>query len=500
MTDSFDRFRRDRDQRAFARFVEDHRALVYSVCRRYLRDPDDVEDAVQTTFLKLSQRAGEISGSVTAWLTSTAHTSSVDLIRRAIGQRRRREGLAQVGAPDLHHRLLHGSIRQRLHEAMLALDEPSRQLIVARFFRKEPLRVLAGRCGASVATMSRRVSTALEELATVLRTMGLDSVDDMTLAEHFGDPDNLLPADPDVGEGLRFAPDWRAAIGEPIVNDHRGARRSIARSHLPGWTRPLRVGVFVSYLSGITPGGTGIYQMMEAQAWSTALMSHPGLEFVGIVETGTSDRGPVERVLRDYSITAGLIDSADAEGLATLDVILLGQNFVITEPTAEAFAHAVRFGGVGLLNEHWVSCAKDRVPSATICSLSLAQPPTYSYHHPPVCRQRLPATVRGEHSLLPGLKPGLRVMVSACGPVYRPMPDATVLIEKDILVPPELHRLPELGPARMPVYLVGPLGRGRVVVAGFWRHHEIAIHLSIPPEEYLLNIVTWLAEPRRLIA
>ena len=58
-------------------------------------------------------------------------------------------------------RLLHESIHARLHDALLVLDETDRELIIARFFRREPLRAVAGRMHISVPTASRRTTAAM---------------------------------------------------------------------------------------------------------------------------------------------------------------------------------------------------------------------------------------------------------------------------------------------------------------------------------------------------
>src|SRR5436190_10508938 len=84
------RFARDRSPQAIAALIECYRPLVYSVCRRYLRRREDVEDAAQETFLKLARHAPSIHGSVPGWLTATAHTTSLELIRRATREHRRR--------------------------------------------------------------------------------------------------------------------------------------------------------------------------------------------------------------------------------------------------------------------------------------------------------------------------------------------------------------------------------------------------------------------------
>ena len=66
------RYCRDGDPEAFARVVAEYRAVVTSICRRYVVDPADAEDAVQETFVKLARRAETITGDVGAWLSSVA--------------------------------------------------------------------------------------------------------------------------------------------------------------------------------------------------------------------------------------------------------------------------------------------------------------------------------------------------------------------------------------------------------------------------------------------
>ncbi|MCA1685792.1 MAG: RNA polymerase sigma factor, partial [Planctomycetia bacterium] len=48
-----DRFVTRRDEAAFEALVSRHGPMVLGVCRRLLRDPNDVDDAFQATFLVL---------------------------------------------------------------------------------------------------------------------------------------------------------------------------------------------------------------------------------------------------------------------------------------------------------------------------------------------------------------------------------------------------------------------------------------------------------------
>jgi DNA-directed RNA polymerase specialized sigma24 family protein len=55
-----DRFVTARDESAFEALVERYGPMVLGVCRQFLRDPNDVENAFQTTFLMLVRKAGSL--------------------------------------------------------------------------------------------------------------------------------------------------------------------------------------------------------------------------------------------------------------------------------------------------------------------------------------------------------------------------------------------------------------------------------------------------------
>ncbi len=193
----------------------------------------------------------------------------------------------------------------------------------------------------------------------------------------------------------------------------------------------------------------------------------------------------------------------DNEGLSTLDVLMVGNMFQVSPSAARSIRLAVE-SGTGLLNEGW-SGAATRCPtepnwptnfSDDLAAITLSEGPGYSYHHGPRCGGSILARVRNEHCLLPGLRAGDRLYVSACGPVLPLLPAAQVLIEKQILIARDLHQIPSRGDARMPAFTVGSLGRGRVILSSLGLLRELVLRIDTPTT-FMLDLLNWLAMPRR---
>ena len=71
-----------RDAEAFAQIVRRYQQLIFATCRRTLHHPDDTDDAVQETFLKLAQKAGDLRTNLGGWLHACAVHVCIDTNRR----------------------------------------------------------------------------------------------------------------------------------------------------------------------------------------------------------------------------------------------------------------------------------------------------------------------------------------------------------------------------------------------------------------------------------
>jgi RNA polymerase sigma factor (sigma-70 family) len=102
--DLLDRFRTDRDERAFAALVRRHGPLVWGVCWQVLHHRQDAEDAFQATFLLLARHAGSIRDgqALASWLYRAAHRVATkagqNMARRRVQEQKAER--RQVGRPE----------------------------------------------------------------------------------------------------------------------------------------------------------------------------------------------------------------------------------------------------------------------------------------------------------------------------------------------------------------------------------------------------------------
>lgn len=172
-----ERFVERGDEAAFASLVARHGAMVLGVCRRWLRDPHDVEDAFQAVFLVLVRRSGSVRDGdrLAAWLYGVAYRVSARA-RAAASQRQGRErpglgveALAVVADRDrTREELLLG-----LDEEVARLPEPSRAVIVLCDLGGLTHEEASRRLACPVGTVKSRLASARTRLRRRLTVRGL---------------------------------------------------------------------------------------------------------------------------------------------------------------------------------------------------------------------------------------------------------------------------------------------------------------------------------------
>ncbi len=179
MTDAMllERFAARRDaagEAAFAALVARHGPMVRRLCRRWLVDPHDADDAFQATFLVLSRRAGSIRHPerLASWLYGTAHRTSRKLKAQSSSRRRHEAGAARVEP-------MPGDDPGRIEEVQIVLDEVARlpeawrAALVLCELEGRPQAEAARSLGCSDRTLRRRLTRASGRLHARLTRRGL---------------------------------------------------------------------------------------------------------------------------------------------------------------------------------------------------------------------------------------------------------------------------------------------------------------------------------------
>jgi RNA polymerase sigma factor (sigma-70 family) len=175
-----ERFREggDRSESAFAGLVERHGPMVLGVCRSVLRDPNDVDDAFQATFLVLVRRAGMlwVRDSIGPWLYGVAGRVALrarrDADRRRTHEERagRREDAPDLGGNHSHERI---EAARTVHEELIKLPERWRGPLVLCHLEGLTHEQAARSLGVPVGTVRSRLSRGRERLKDRLIRRGL---------------------------------------------------------------------------------------------------------------------------------------------------------------------------------------------------------------------------------------------------------------------------------------------------------------------------------------
>ncbi len=181
-----DRFAASRDESAFEALVERHGPMVLGVCRQFLRDPNDVDDAFQATFLVLVRKAGSLRQKdlLGNWLYGVA--SKVALRSRTVGIRRQMrvslseqvEGLAANRGSSRSEPVSEAVLRDEecplVHEEVNRLPRKYRTPIVLCYFEGLTHDQAAAKLGWPVGTVKGRLSRARDLLRTRLSRRGVE--------------------------------------------------------------------------------------------------------------------------------------------------------------------------------------------------------------------------------------------------------------------------------------------------------------------------------------
>ncbi len=149
-------WRSRRDAEAFAELVARHSAMVFGTCRRILRSSEAAEDVTQDCFLALCRANRRVGESLAGWLHSLATHRCLDLLkveqRRTLREQRVSRERDGVDEPTQE------SVENLVDEAIAALPEQQRRLVVAHFLEGRTHREIGEALGLPRTTVSSRLS------------------------------------------------------------------------------------------------------------------------------------------------------------------------------------------------------------------------------------------------------------------------------------------------------------------------------------------------------
>ncbi|HEX2974269.1 MAG TPA: sigma-70 family RNA polymerase sigma factor, partial [Tepidisphaeraceae bacterium] len=146
-----------------------HSGWIYHVCRRNLRDAHQAEDATQAVFLLLARKASVIKAEthLAGWLFHTCRYVLADLRKHHARYRRRLETACEMAVKRFSgaaHAEVPPELSVALDEAIAALREGDRQVILMHFYEGLTVPQIAVQLSISQDGAKKRVTRALSRL------------------------------------------------------------------------------------------------------------------------------------------------------------------------------------------------------------------------------------------------------------------------------------------------------------------------------------------------
>ncbi len=161
------------DTESFSLLVERYGRLIYSICLKVLRLPDEAENAAQESFLKVYTSLGDFQrdegGNLKAWLSTISYHTAVDLYRK---QKRKRsyetddiadwESLLSSKEPDALEQMIRQENQEKLLSILQELPEKYRVVLEEFYFKGKSQKVIALERGMAVKSVESQLYRARE--------------------------------------------------------------------------------------------------------------------------------------------------------------------------------------------------------------------------------------------------------------------------------------------------------------------------------------------------
>lgn len=162
---------------AFQELVSRYIDLVFSTALRSVGgDAHRAEDVVQTVFVDLARQAPRLAPDTMlgGWLHRATCCAAANLLRGERRRQLRERQAAEMNALNQSEPVL-AQVAPVLDEALNALADEDRKVILLRFYERRDLRSVGEALGSSENAAQKRVSRALEQLQGLLKRRGITS-------------------------------------------------------------------------------------------------------------------------------------------------------------------------------------------------------------------------------------------------------------------------------------------------------------------------------------
>lgn len=171
----------DSPKKAYTQIIEQYSNYVYVIVANKLNrcaSAEDIEDCVSDIFAEIFQNMKNYStakGSLKSYISAIAKSSAIDAYRRLNYRHNStqtidsNENIIPLENEDVEEKVLSNIGRQKIRDAVMNLDEPSRSIIIHQYFYDHTIREIAEIMSMSVGAVQQRSLRARKRIEKILR-------------------------------------------------------------------------------------------------------------------------------------------------------------------------------------------------------------------------------------------------------------------------------------------------------------------------------------------
>ena len=164
-------------EEAFRALVDRYAGIVYHLALRQLGNPHSAEEITQAVFIALARKAGTIRRQPTlhGWLFRATRYAVLNAVRQQNDRQRHEQEVFAM--QSVNESTESGSTWEQiapfLNDALAALSDADRELVMIRFFGNKSHKDLADAFGISEDTARKRLSRAIDRLRRIFARRGV---------------------------------------------------------------------------------------------------------------------------------------------------------------------------------------------------------------------------------------------------------------------------------------------------------------------------------------